>query len=129
MSSRSIRTFKFNHNGLEEVKKQPLGTDWPVVYLLTSSSEIYIGETSNARARMEQHLANPEREKLKEIHILFDDRIGNNNCGFGQKNRHQHICHPETPEVYDRKGIHRPSRERRGMGCIHHSFRIKVYHH
>ena len=75
MSSRSIRTFKFNHNGLEEVKNQPLGTDWPVVYLLTSSSEIYIGETSNARARMEQHLANPEREKLKEIHILFDDEF------------------------------------------------------
>ena len=75
MNSRSIRTFKFNHNGLEEVKNQPLGTDWPVVYLLTNSSEIYIGETSNARARMEQHLANPEREKLKEIHILFDDEF------------------------------------------------------
>ncbi len=75
MNSRSIRTFKFNHNGLEEVKSQPLGTDWPVVYLLTNSSEIYIGETSNARARMEQHLANPEREGLKEIHILFDDEF------------------------------------------------------
>lgn len=75
MNSRSIRTFKFNHNGLEEIKSQPLGTDWPVVYLLTNSSEIYIGETSNARARMEQHLANPERERLKEIHILFDDEF------------------------------------------------------
>ena len=75
MSSRSIKTFKFNHNGLEEVKNQPLGVDWPVVYLLTGSSEIYIGETSNARARMEQHLANPERDKLKEIHILFDDEF------------------------------------------------------
>lgn len=70
-----IKTFRFNVKGLEEVKSHYHGTDWPVVYLISNKSSIYVGETSNAANRMSQHLANPERETLKEMHILFDDEF------------------------------------------------------
>lgn len=72
MSYNQIVTFRFDHNGLEEVKSQPLGSDWPVVYLISNSEKIYIGETSSASYRMSQHLDNPDRSQLKQIHILFD---------------------------------------------------------
>lgn len=75
MSYSDIRTFRFDKSGLEEVKHLPNGTDWPVVYLITNDKEVYIGETSSAGNRMTQHLDNPERKALKEIHILFDDEL------------------------------------------------------
>ena len=75
MSSSIIKTFKFDRNSLSEVKEQPHGSDWPVVYLISNSKSIYIGETSSAYSRMEQHLNNPDRSSLKEIHILFDNEF------------------------------------------------------
>lgn len=70
-----IKTFKFNSRGLEEVKSHHHGADWPVVYLIANNSSIYVGETSNVANRMGQHLTNPERQTLKEMHILFDDEF------------------------------------------------------
>lgn len=70
-----IKTFKFNGKGLEEVKSHRHGADWPVVYLIANNRSIYVGETSNVASRMSQHLTNPERQSLKEMHILFDDEF------------------------------------------------------
>jgi len=46
--------------------------NWPVVYTLSSTSEIYIGETRNAVARMRQHHLNDEKKKLDRLHIIID---------------------------------------------------------
>lgn len=75
MNSSTIKTFHFNRDGLVKLKKLPLGSDWPVVYLLTNSRSVYIGETSSAGGRMNQHLENPERSALKQIHIVFDNEF------------------------------------------------------
>ena len=75
MNSSTIKTFQFNRDGLVKLKKLPLGSDWPVVYLLTNSRSVYIGETSSAGGRMNQHLENPERSALKQIHIVFDNEF------------------------------------------------------
>ena len=75
MSSSKIITFHFDKTGLNEVKQLPKGSDWPVVYLLTNPKSIYVGETSSAGSRMSQHLENPLRRGLKEIHILFDEEF------------------------------------------------------
>jgi len=75
MNSNSIRTYRFTGDGLSEVRNSRHGSDWPVVYLIANDKSIYIGETSNASERMNQHLANPERSDLKQIHILFDDEF------------------------------------------------------
>jgi len=73
--SSSFKTFRFSNDGLQIVKNHKHGSDWPVVYIISNKKEIYIGETSNASERMNQHLGNPERSGLKEIHILFDNEL------------------------------------------------------
>lgn len=46
--------------------------DWPVVYILSSDQEAYVGETTNLRMRLSQHLASPTKSQLKEVRILSD---------------------------------------------------------
>jgi len=46
--------------------------NWPVVYTLSSTSEIYIGESRNALSRMRQHYVNDEKKKLDRLHIIVD---------------------------------------------------------
>lgn len=47
--------------------------DWPVVYIISNDTEAYVGETTNIRTRLEQHLANQARQKLKEVRIISDE--------------------------------------------------------
>lgn len=69
----NITTFQFNKNGLEELSKYHRGLDWPVVYIIEGDREIYVGETIHAHSRSKEHMKNPERNKLKEIHIITDN--------------------------------------------------------
>ena len=48
------------------------GKEWPVVYLIYNETEIYIGETVDAKNRMMQHYANEERRKLKHVILISD---------------------------------------------------------
>lgn len=68
-----ITTFEFNKSGFDKIKSFPLGTDWPVVYIIEGGRDAYVGETTNARSRSTQHIGNPDRAKLKNIHLITDD--------------------------------------------------------
>jgi DUF2075 family protein/predicted GIY-YIG superfamily endonuclease len=50
-----------------------------VVYLINNDkpnkSELYIGETTSAGGRFQQHLNNPERKNLDTIRFVFDDHF------------------------------------------------------
>lgn len=70
-----INQYDFNETGAKTVAKEKKGKDWPVVYLIHSDSELYIGETQNAFNRFEQHLRNNDRKNLKTIDIIFDDEF------------------------------------------------------
>ena len=104
MSSSVIKTFRFDRNGLTEVKEQPHGSDWPVVYLISNSSSIYIGETSSAYTRMEQHLNNPDRSSLKEIHILFDNEFNKSAILDIEQSLIQLVSADDKLEVLNRNG-------------------------
>lgn len=54
--------------------------NWPVVYTISSSKEIYIGETVNAASRMHQHLGVPERRLLERVQIIKHDRFNKSAC-------------------------------------------------
>lgn len=54
--------------------------NWPVVYTISSSKEIYIGETVNAASRMHQHLGVPERRALERVQIIKHDRFNKSAC-------------------------------------------------
>jgi DUF2075 family protein/DNA replication protein DnaC len=69
----NIKTLPFNKNSFSEIRKYHFGCNWPVVYVLENSKEIYIGETTSLYNRSRQHYENPERAKLKNIHIITDE--------------------------------------------------------
>jgi DUF2075 family protein/DNA replication protein DnaC len=68
-----IKSFKFNKEDFNKIRKYHFGYNWPVVYIIEDKKEIYIGETTNAYNRSRQHIENPERAKLKDIHIITDE--------------------------------------------------------
>ena len=74
-----IRTFAFSQAGLNCLKEHPKGQNWPVVYLINNDrpnkSELYVGETTSAGGRFQQHLNNPERRRLDTIRFVFDDQF------------------------------------------------------
>ena len=68
-----IVSFSFNKENFEQIKKYKFGNNWPVVYMIENKKELYIGETTNAFSRCNQHYENPERRKLNKIHLISDD--------------------------------------------------------
>ena len=72
--SPEIREYNFDEEGCEEVRLDRLGSDWPVVYIISNDREAYIGETCSIHNRMKQHLSNPARQGLKRIDIVYDEQ-------------------------------------------------------
>lgn len=68
-----IQTFSFNQAGFADIKKFPLGRDWPVVYIIENQREVYIGETTSAHSRSKQHYENKDRARLERLHIITDE--------------------------------------------------------
>ncbi len=68
-----IQTFPFDQAGFADIKKFPLGRDWPVVYIIENQDEVYIGETTSAHNRSRQHYENKDRVRLKKLHIITDE--------------------------------------------------------
>ena len=72
-----IDLFEFNSDAPDRILElrhggKSVGTNWPVTYVINNAKEAYIGETIHAAYRADQHLANPERQKLTEIRIISD---------------------------------------------------------
>lgn len=68
-----VKEYSFSEETLNSINRKYI--NWPVVYLINNNNKIYIGETSNIKERMRQHLRNPEREFLKIINIIFDAKF------------------------------------------------------
>lgn len=68
-----IKEFDFNNDTPDKILSDGFYVDWPVVYLINDDKSIYIGETYHSPTRMKQHLSNPEKNKLKKLHIIASD--------------------------------------------------------
>ena len=68
-----ISTLKFNNETPANLKNRKYGTNWPVVYIINNNEEAYVGETTDASIRANQHLANNVRRNLDKINIIGDD--------------------------------------------------------
>jgi len=71
-SEAKIYDVLFNRDAIKEIEQLPdnIGKNWPVVYIINNNDEAYIGETVNAYNRAKQHYDNPDRRKLKNMHII-----------------------------------------------------------
>lgn len=68
-----ISTLKFNEGTSAVLKTKKYGTNWPVVYIINNNEEAYVGETTDASIRSNQHLANEVRRSLDKINIIGDE--------------------------------------------------------
>lgn len=87
-----INSFKFQREKFEELRKLPFGKNWPVVYVLENGKEVYIGETTNAFNRSVQHIKNPDKKRLKNIHVISDPEYNKSATLDIESNLIQHMA-------------------------------------
>jgi uncharacterized protein len=54
--------------------------NWPVVYALDGSDEIYVGESLNVATRFRQHLASSKKERLARARVVLDETFNKSVC-------------------------------------------------
>ncbi|MGB5952404.1 MAG: DNA/RNA helicase domain-containing protein [Ornithinimicrobium sp.] len=55
-------------------------SDWPVVYTLDGSGQIYVGESLNVGLRLQQHLATPNKAALGRARVVVDETFNKSVC-------------------------------------------------
>ena len=61
-------------------KGDPRFHNWPVVYTLESSAQVYVGESLNATARLRQHLESAEKRRLTHAKVLIGETFNKSVC-------------------------------------------------
>ncbi len=81
MTSFNIERLPFNKDAVSVwAEADTRHKNWPVVYEIEGTDEIYIGESTNVANRMFQHLAVEHRQHLKKIKVILDDRFNKSVC-------------------------------------------------
>lgn len=55
-------------------------SNWPVVYALNGSTQVYVGETLGGAGRLRQHLSAPSRRHLDTARVIIDDTFNKSVC-------------------------------------------------
>jgi DUF2075 family protein len=55
-------------------------SNWPVVYTINGTNDIYVGETSNAAMRFSNHLGTPSKQHLREARVIFRNDFNKSVC-------------------------------------------------
>jgi len=58
----------------------PRHSNWPVVYTLDDTKDLYVGETLNGVGRMYQHLQNKDKQHLRRVHMVLDATFNKSAC-------------------------------------------------
>ena len=74
----TIKKFDFDSSLVNEFNNIHYVKDlWPIVYILSDGSvnEAYVGETTDAYARMSSHLKNNIKNKLSAVHLISSEKF------------------------------------------------------
>lgn len=81
MTNFEVRTIPFNRENVSSWSRlDQRHSNWPVVYMLHDRTQIYVGETLNAEARLKQHLEVVGRSDLGEAHVIIDESFNKSVC-------------------------------------------------
>jgi len=78
VQSVTINKYQFSKDGATEYALNMfMKNAWPIVYIIKNDElkEAYVGESTNAIYRMQNHLANPDRLKLKDLLVISCDKF------------------------------------------------------
>jgi len=78
LQSVQINKYAFSKEGaVEYTLNTYMKNAWPIVYIIKNDAlmEAYVGESTNAIHRMQNHLANPDRLKLKDLLVISCDKF------------------------------------------------------
>lgn len=81
MTSFRIEPAKLDSASLKILSnRDPKLSNWPVVYTLNSTGEIYVGESINGSGRLHQHLETPTKNHLSNVRIIVGDTFNKSVC-------------------------------------------------
>lgn len=81
MTSSRVRHFPFRDEDVRLLPSlDPRYANWPVVYTLNGSGEVYVGESLNVATRMKQHRDNVGKRHLSEARVVVDDTFNKSAC-------------------------------------------------
>ncbi|MCB0557242.1 MAG: GIY-YIG nuclease family protein, partial [Phaeodactylibacter sp.] len=72
-----IASYRFNRKSLRQLENNLWVKNlWPLVYILSDENrkEAYVGESTNALNRLRNHLQNPQKSKLSNLHLITSDK-------------------------------------------------------
>jgi len=73
-----IKQYSFTDTLFDDFKTNHYAKDlWPLVYILSdgNTKEAYVGETTDAYARMSAHLKNNSKSKLTSVHLITSEKF------------------------------------------------------
>ena len=73
-----VRRYDFNTNLADSFQQLHYAKDlWPIVYILSDGNvkEAYVGETTDAFARMNSHLRHNVKNKLTAVHLITSEKF------------------------------------------------------
>lgn len=81
MTDFTIEHARFNASRVRRwMQEDSRHDDWPVVYAISGSDDVYVGESVNAATRMLQHLASSRAPLLDEFRVVLDDTFNKSVC-------------------------------------------------
>ncbi len=81
MTGREIREVEFSREHLRAWSgTDPRLQNWPVVYTLDGSGQVYVGESLNVAMRLRQHLESPGKAALGRAHVVVDETFNKSVC-------------------------------------------------
>lgn len=73
-----VKRYDFNSSLIDEFQNLHYAKDlWPIVYVLSDGNikEAYVGETTDAYARMTSHLKSDAKNKLTAVHLISSEKF------------------------------------------------------
>ncbi|MFC5337680.1 DUF2075 domain-containing protein [Leucobacter denitrificans] len=81
MTGFSIEKFDFTASGVTKWgQRDRKHSNWPVVYTISDTDDLYIGETLNGVARLNQHLATEAKHHLERVQVVVDETFNKSAC-------------------------------------------------
>lgn len=81
MDSYQIDNLRFTKENVQSwASRNPRHSNWPVVYILSNDTHIYVGESVSASHRLEQHIDSGKKSAFKTVHIILDDTFNKSAC-------------------------------------------------